>query len=116
MGLKGRPSGLPKSGGRQKGVKNKPNPKKEERRIKIRLDRAFFMAGFDIASEFISAYNQLDASQRIDALRVILPYAAPRIQEVAAEKETDATTAEAKEVRNKKDEPFLRMLVNAKGK
>jgi hypothetical protein len=72
--LGGKPKGLPKSGGRQKGTPNKSKG--------TRLRELFSDRGFDFVDEFIKAYRTGDQA-RLYVLGKMAPYFMQRLRQEA---------------------------------
>lgn len=97
---RGRKKGTTKTGGRKKGTPNKKS---------LRLDKALHEAGFDYVEEFITAFHTLDSTDRIEALKVLLPYLAPKLKEMEVEEEPENTT-NTTDLQNQSTADLLKMI------
>ena len=85
MGQVGRPAGYPKTGGRAKGVKNKPNPIKE-------LLSEFVQ---DKMEDMVELWDRLENREKISLfiamLKYVVPPAAPAVEDTEEESTIRAT-------------------------
>jgi hypothetical protein len=79
----GRPKGLPKTGGRQKGTPNKTN---------VRMRDRFADAGFDFVDEVISTLRAIQSPEvKADLLVKLTPFFMQRLREESETTPTPAT-------------------------
>lgn len=91
----GRPKGLPKTGGRQKGTPNKVN--------RVGFKDALDDAGFNLIDELVQTLKQIPPTSRIHYLCEIIKFLYPTVKE--AESQPDPNT----DLRDKSTDDLLRI-------